>query len=36
VVLMDLTSAGLKRTAESMNEDRRIAFRERWSRSDNG
>ena len=34
VVLMDLTSAGLRRTAESMDEERRTAFRERWSRSD--
>ena len=34
VVVMDLTSAGLKRTAESMDEDRRIASRERWSSSD--
>jgi hypothetical protein len=30
---MDLTSAGLRRTAESMDEERRTAFRERWSRS---
>jgi hypothetical protein len=36
VVVMDLTSTGLRRTAESLNEDRRIASRERWSRSDNG
>ena len=36
VVVMDLTSAGLKRTAESMDEDRRIASRERWSSSDSG
>jgi hypothetical protein len=35
VVLMDLTSAGLRRTAESMDEDRRIASSERWS-PDNG
>ncbi len=34
VVVMDLTSAGLRRTAESMDEERRAAFRERWSRSD--
>ena len=34
VVVMDLTSAGLQRTAESMDEERRAAFRERWSRSD--
>jgi hypothetical protein len=36
VVVMDLTSVGLKRTAESMDEDRRIASRERWSSSDSG
>jgi hypothetical protein len=36
VVVIDLTSAGLRRTAESMDEDRRTASRERWSRSDNG
>lgn len=36
VVLMDLTSAGLRRTGESMDEDRRTASREGWSRSDNG
>ena len=36
VVVMDLTSAGLRRTAESMAEDRRIASRERWSSSDSG
>ena len=36
VVVMDLTSAGLRRTAESMDEDRRIALRERWSSSDSG
>ena len=36
VVVMDLTSAGLRRTAESMDEDRRVASRERWSRSDSG
>lgn len=34
VVVMDLTSAGLRRTAESMDEDRRTASHERWSRSD--
>jgi hypothetical protein len=34
VVVMDLTSAGLRRTAETMDEERRLAFRERWSRSD--
>lgn len=31
VVLMDLTTAGLRRTAESMDEERRTAGRERWS-----
>lgn len=36
VILMDLTSAGLRRTAESMDEDRRIASHERWPRSDSG
>jgi hypothetical protein len=36
VVLMDLTSAGLRRTAESMDEDRRTASRERWSHFDSG
>ena len=36
VVLMDLTSAGLRRTAESMDERRRTASNERWSRSDRG
>jgi hypothetical protein len=36
VVVMDLTSAGLKRTAESMDEDRRIASHERWPGSDSG
>jgi hypothetical protein len=36
VVVMDLTSAGLRRTAESLDEDRMTATRERWSRSDNG
>jgi hypothetical protein len=36
VVVMDLTSAGLRRTAASMDEDRRTASRERWSRSDSG
>ena len=36
VVVMDLTSAGLRRTAESMDEDRRVASRERWSSSDSG
>jgi hypothetical protein len=36
VVVMDLTSAGLRRTAESMDEDRRASSREEWSRSDNG
>ena len=34
VVVMDLTSAGLRRTAESMDEERQTAFRERWSRSE--
>ena len=34
VVVMDLTSAGLRRTAETMDEERRLAYRERWSRSD--
>ena len=34
VVVMDLTSAGLRRTAESMDEERRAAFRERWSPSE--
>ena len=34
VVVMDLTSIGLRRTAESMDEERRLALRERWSRSD--
>jgi hypothetical protein len=33
VVVMDLTSAGLRRTAEFMDEDRRTASRERWTRS---
>ena len=33
VVLMDLTSTGLRRTAESIDEDRRTASRERWSGS---
>jgi hypothetical protein len=32
VVVMDLTSAGLRRTAETMDEERRLAFRERWPR----
>jgi hypothetical protein len=36
VVVMDLTSAGLRRTAESLDEDRRTASRERWLRSDTG
>jgi hypothetical protein len=36
VVVMDLTSAGLRRTAESMDEDRRTASLERWSRPDSG
>jgi hypothetical protein len=36
VVLMDLTSAGLRRTAEYMDDDRRTASRERWSRSHGG
>jgi hypothetical protein len=36
VVVMDLTSTGLRRTAESMDEDRMTASREGWSRSDNG
>jgi hypothetical protein len=36
VIVMDLTSAGLRRTAESMDDDRRAASRERWSRSDSG
>ena len=31
VVVMDLTSAGLRRTAESMDEDRRTASSERWA-----
>jgi len=34
VVVMDLTSVGLRRTAETMEEERRRAFREPWSRSD--
>jgi hypothetical protein len=34
VVLMDLTSAGLRRTAESMDEVRRTASGEHWSRSE--
>jgi len=34
VVVMDLTSIGLRRTAETMDEERRLALRERWSRSD--
>lgn len=34
VVVMDLTSAGLRRTAEAMDEERRTAFRERWSGSE--
>jgi hypothetical protein len=34
VIVMDLTSAGLLRTAESMDESRRTASGERWSRSD--
>ncbi|MGZ5298360.1 MAG: hypothetical protein ACXWEJ_02010 [Actinomycetota bacterium] len=36
VVLLDLMSAGLRRTAESIDEDRRTASRERWPRSDTG
>ncbi|MEO8422735.1 MAG: hypothetical protein ABI595_02350 [Actinomycetota bacterium] len=36
VILMDLMSEGLRRTAESMDEDRRTASRERWSRTDSG
>ena len=36
VVVMDLTSTGLRRTAESMDEDRRIASHERWSHWDSG
>lgn len=36
VVVMDLTSAGLRRTAESLDEDRRTAFHESWVRSDSG
>lgn len=36
VVLMDLTSAGLRRTAESMDRDRRTASCERWVSSDSG
>jgi hypothetical protein len=36
VIVMDLTSAGLRRTAESMDEDRRTASQERWSRSESG
>jgi hypothetical protein len=36
VILMDLMSEGLRRTAESMDEDRRTASRERWSRPDSG
>ena len=34
VVVIDLTSTGLRRTAESMDEERRAAFRDRWSRSE--
>jgi hypothetical protein len=36
VILMELMSEGLRRTAESMDEDRRTASRERWSRPDSG
>ena len=36
VIVMDLTSAGLRRTAESMDEDRRTASQERWSPPDSG
>ena len=36
VILMELMSEGLRRTAESMDEDRRTASREGWSRPDSG
>lgn len=36
VVLMDMMSAGLRRTAESMDQDRRTASHERWFPSDSG
>jgi hypothetical protein len=34
VIVMDLTSAGLRRTAESIDEDRSTASQERWSGSE--